>query len=110
MNSFMQWTLGICLNDAEISLSREFYLSSGRVMGLTNDLYSWNVEKSRSQGRHWNAVRVIMSQYTLKEVDALIYLKGLVVAHEQETRRLGAEALRKCESSPTMASYVNAMG
>ena len=110
MESFMQWTLGISLTPTEQETCHDFCLSAGRVMGLTNDLYSWNVERHDPADRQWNAVPVIRKQYGLSEEDAVVYLKGLIVQHEQRTRQLGAEATRKCEGSRKMAGYVDAMG
>ncbi|KAI1317874.1 terpenoid synthase [Xylariaceae sp. FL0255] len=109
MESFMKWNLGISLDESEKGLSRKYYLSSGRVMGLTNDLYSWTVEKTDARGRQWNAVRVIMSQHKLSEADALVFLRGLIMVHEQETLRLGAELLEESASSAKMIRYVSAM-
>ncbi|KAI1390398.1 terpenoid synthase [Hypoxylon trugodes] len=110
MESFMQWTLGISLNEAEIELSRDFYLSSGRVLGLTNDYFSWNVERKEPADRQWNAVPLIMKQYNLNEKDATVFLRGLVVYHEQQVRKLGVELLKRSKNSPKMVKYVNAMG
>ncbi|KAI8624045.1 terpenoid synthase [Xylariaceae sp. FL1651] len=116
MESFMQWTLGLHLNEAETDEAHKFYMSAGRVMGLTNDLYSWNVERtetvvdSDSEDRKWNAVPVIMQQYELSEEDATVFLRGLIVHHEQVTRQLGQEVLRRFAYSPTMTKYVEAVG
>ncbi|KAI0842735.1 terpenoid synthase [Hypoxylon sp. FL0890] len=110
MESFMQWTLDIHLDGTEVELSRDYYLSSGRVMGLTNDLYSWNVERTESADRQWNAVPIIMKQHNMTEGDATVFLRGLIVYHEQQTRRLGLELLKRTGDSPNMVKYVNAMG
>ncbi|KAI0104059.1 terpenoid synthase [Hypoxylon sp. NC0597] len=110
MESFMQWTLDIHLNETEVELSRDYYLSAGRVMGLTNDLYSWNVERTEPGDRQWNAVPIIMKQYKLSEEDATVFLRGLIVYHEQQTRKLALEVLKRTGDSPKMVKYVNAMG
>jgi hypothetical protein len=110
MEAFMQWTLGMCLTSEEQEICHEFCLSGGRAMGLTNDLYSWNVERNDPADRQWNAVPVIIKQYDLNEEDAVVYLKGLIVQHEQKTRELGVEVLRQCGGSNKMAKYVDAMG
>ena len=109
MEAFMQWTLGICLSTEEQDLCHDFCLSAGRAMGLTNDLYSWNVERNDPADRQWNAVPVIMKQYDLLEEDAIVYLKGMIVQHEQRTRQLGAELVARCGSTK-MARYVDATG
>ncbi|KAF2688339.1 terpenoid synthase [Lentithecium fluviatile CBS 122367] len=110
MESFMQWALDICLTPAEQEVCHKFCLSAGRAMGLTNDLYSWNVERNDPANRQWNAVPVIKKQYDLTEEDAVVYLKGLIVQHEQKTRQLGLEVRRQCAGSRKMAKYVDAMG
>ncbi|KAI0161417.1 terpenoid synthase [Xylariaceae sp. FL1272] len=113
MESFMQWSMGIHLNEAETDETMKFFMSAGRVMGLTNDLYSWNVERTESiesADRHWNAVPVIMKQYDLKEEDAIVFLRGLIGHHEQVTRQLGQEAMRRFGYSQTMTKYVEAVG
>ncbi|KAF1959362.1 terpenoid synthase, partial [Byssothecium circinans] len=110
MESFMQWTLYICLTPQEQDICHDFCLSAGRAMGLTNDLYSWNVERNGPADRQWNAVSVIKKQYDLTEEDAVVYLKGLIVQHEQKTRQLGAEVMKLCGGSRKMAKYVDAMG
>ncbi|KAI1179631.1 terpenoid synthase [Nemania sp. FL0916] len=112
MDSFMQWTMGLHLNEAETDEAHEFYMSAGRVMGLTNDLYSWNVERTEAvdaADRKWNAVPVIMQQYDLREEDASVFLRGLIVHHEQVTRKLGQTLLRRFDYSQTMTKYVESV-
>lgn len=113
MDSFMQWTMGLHLNEAETDEAHNFYMSAGRVMGLTNDLYSWNVERTEaieSADRKWNAVPVIMDQYELSEEDATVFLRGLIGHHEQMTRQLGQQLLKRFAYSDTMTKYVEAVG
>jgi hypothetical protein len=110
MESFMQWTLGMALTETEQQITHELCLSAGRAMGLTNDLYSWNVERNDPADRQWNAVPVIMKQYNLNEEMAVIFLKGMIVQHEQKTRELGLEVKKCCSGSKKMATYVDAMG
>ncbi|TGJ82847.1 hypothetical protein E0Z10_g5919 [Xylaria hypoxylon] len=112
MDSFMQWTMGLQLNEAETDEAHNFYMSAGRVMGLTNDLYSWNVERTEavdSEDRKWNAVPVIMQQYDLCEEDAAVFLRGLIVHHEQVTRELGQVLMRRFAYSQTMTRYVESV-
>ncbi|GAP91004.1 putative geranylgeranyl pyrophosphate synthase [Rosellinia necatrix] len=113
MDSFMQWTMGLHLNEAETDEAHNFQMSAGRVMGLTNDLYSWNVERTESvdaEDRKWNAVPVIMQQYELNEEDAIVFLQGLVVHHEKVTRELGQVLLRRFAYSSKMTKYVENVG
>lgn len=57
----MQWTLDIHLTPTEQDVCHEFGLSAGRMMALTNDLYSWDVERCDPAERQWNAVPAIRS-------------------------------------------------
>ncbi|KAI0398731.1 terpenoid synthase [Xylaria palmicola] len=109
MEVFMQWTNGICLDKTEIAMSRDFYLSAGRVMALTNDLYSWEVERKQSAGRSWNAVPILIEQHSMEEKDAVAILKGLIIYHEQQTRRLGLEMRGNYKWSRKISRYVEAI-
>ncbi|CAI6072571.1 unnamed protein product [Clonostachys chloroleuca] len=110
MESFMLWTMGITLDKAEQEMCHEFALSAGRAMGLTNDLYSWNVERHDRGERQWNAVPVIMESCRLCENDAIVFVKGLVIHHEQETRRLGLELQKRSGNSHKIQKYIKATG
>ncbi|KAJ3578462.1 hypothetical protein NPX13_g2103 [Xylaria arbuscula] len=109
METFMQWTMGIWLDETQATTSRDFYLSAGRVMALTNDLYSWQVERNEYADRSWNAVPIMMKQHKMEEDDAVAALKGLIVYHEQQTRRLGLEAWENSGRSHEMTKYIEAM-
>lgn len=105
MEFLMQWTVGRYLTSSERESCCEFSRTAGRTMALTNDLYSWNVEReaiARPNGatnRQWNAIPVIQQQFGLDEESATVYLKGLVVQYEQATKRLGASIKMQCTDS-----------
>ncbi|KAF9257742.1 terpenoid synthase [Marasmius fiardii PR-910] len=110
METFMQWNLDVYLSEEETKLTKDFYAASGRVMGLTNDYYSWEMEKRRSVNRSAgirNAIPVIMKQYSLSEKDAKIFLKGYIVEAEEVVWGLGLD-LKKA-GSDSMKKYVDAM-
>ncbi|KAF5022998.1 hypothetical protein F66182_4956 [Fusarium sp. NRRL 66182] len=109
MESYMLWTMGMQFSPSEIEMCHEFRLSAGRVMALTNDLYSWHVERQNTADPPWNVLPIIIHQCKLTERDAIIFTKGLIIQHEQETRRLGAEVLEYSDKSQKVRN-INGLG
>ncbi|KAF2747008.1 terpenoid synthase [Sporormia fimetaria CBS 119925] len=89
--SFLQWNLNIRLTPDETRLCSDFYAASATVMALTNDYFSWNMEKHEATDRVRNAVPIAMKQYNLSEKRAKAIVKGLAMDAENETRRLGLD-------------------
>ncbi|KAF5372501.1 hypothetical protein D9758_005235 [Tetrapyrgos nigripes] len=110
MSGFMQWTTDIYLNEEETQITKDFYMASGRVMALTNDYWSWEMEKRESIDRSAgirNAIPVLMKQFSLNEKDAKIFAKGLTVDAEEYMWKLGLDL--KKTGSETIKKYVDAM-
>ncbi|KAJ7758465.1 isoprenoid synthase domain-containing protein [Mycena maculata] len=98
MDACMRWSRGIVLTAEEQRTCIVFYASAARVMALTNDYFSWELEKRRPADRAYNAVNIVMKQHTaMSELDAKLFLKGVIVDAEQMTVRL-AETLKRSES------------
>ncbi|KAF7362940.1 Geranylgeranyl pyrophosphate synthase [Mycena venus] len=106
MVSFMQWTLNVYLTSDETELCSAFYTAAGRVMAITNDYFSWRMEKREATDRVRNAIPVVMKQYAMSESDATLFVKGVLVDAEQKTVRLG-KALKG--SSENIRRYVEGM-
>jgi hypothetical protein len=81
MEGSMQWCLDLHLSSGEKQLPAydEYYASSARIMALANDFFSWETEKNEPTDRPRNAVPIIMKQYSMAELDAKVFLKGMVV-------------------------------
>ncbi|PPR01430.1 hypothetical protein CVT24_001904 [Panaeolus cyanescens] len=110
MSSFMQWTLDIYLDEEETEITKEFYAASGRVMALTNDYWSWEMEKKESVDREAgirNAIPVVMKQFSLNEKAAKLFVKGLTVEAEENMWKLGL-ALKET-GSDKIKNYVDSM-
>ncbi|KAF9262057.1 terpenoid synthase [Marasmius fiardii PR-910] len=110
MVSFMQWTIDNYLNEEETKLTKDFYVASGRVMALTNDYWSWEMEKKKSLDRSAgirNVIPVVMKQFSLSEKDAKIIVKGYAVEAEEIMWKLGQEL--KNSGSQNIKNYVDAM-
>ncbi|KAI0191358.1 isoprenoid synthase domain-containing protein [Astrocystis sublimbata] len=78
----LNWIIGIYLNKTQAAISQDFYLSAGRVIALTNDLYSWAVKRKESLDR-------------MEENNAVAILKGLAWENSGRSR--------------TMTRYIEAM-
>ncbi|KAJ7112765.1 isoprenoid synthase domain-containing protein [Mycena crocata] len=99
LDAFVQWTLDIYLTTKETEVSGAFYVSAGRTLGLTNDYFSWNMEKRSPTNRTYNTVPVVMKHYgMMSEKDALIFVKGLAVDAEETTMKL-AKPLKEFSSN-----------
>lgn len=98
----------IQFDDAENETAKDYYDAAARVMALTNDYFSWDVEKANSESLYRNAIPVVMKQLSLTEKDAKLYVKGMIVDAEQACRGAGVD-LRKAHDSENIKSYVKAM-
>ncbi|KAF3912494.1 hypothetical protein ABW20_dc0106188 [Dactylellina cionopaga] len=107
MDALTRWCLLIELNETETQATKNFHDNAAQVMGISNDFYSWGMEKKDTRGRQWNAIPVIMHQFGLNEDHAKIHLKGLLVDLEQTNLRLGLE-LKKYKSK-ALDRYVDAV-
>uniref|UniRef100_A0A0W0FSY1 Terpenoid synthase n=1 Tax=Moniliophthora roreri TaxID=221103 RepID=A0A0W0FSY1_MONRR len=105
MSSFMQWCLSIYLSDGETELCKDFYAVSSRVMALTNDYWSWDMEKKEATDRVRNVIPVVMKQYSMSEKDARTFVKGMIIDVEQTTWKLGLDL--KKGGSETIKRYVD---
>ncbi|THC89994.1 hypothetical protein EYZ11_010553 [Aspergillus tanneri] len=107
---FIRWGMGMILSDAEYESIQEFDFSMGVILGLTNDYFSWDVEKDQETDRVRNAVRVLMKEHGISETVAKILLKGIIVDEEEKACRLKHQALSSLRSpSPTLLQYIAAI-
>ncbi|KAK1215035.1 hypothetical protein PQX77_022385 [Marasmius sp. AFHP31] len=105
---WVQWTLDIYLNDEETQITKDFDAACARVMALTNDYWSWEMEKKEVVDRFagiCNAIPVVMKQHSLSEKDAKIHVKGLTVQAEEAVWKIGLEL--KEIGTDTIKNYVD---
>ena len=107
MEAFLQWNMNIHLTPDETELCKDLYAASATVMALTNDYFSWDMEKRESTDRVRNAVPIAVKQYGLNETGAKAIVKGLAIDAETETWRLGTDL--KKSGSEKIVRYVEAM-
>ncbi|KNG81121.1 hypothetical protein ANOM_011429 [Aspergillus nomiae NRRL 13137] len=107
---FIRWGMGLVLTDAEYELVRDFDFSMGVILGLTNDYYSWNVEKNQKTDRVRNAVKVLMNEYNVSDAVAKPLLRGLIVDEEEKACRLKQKLLKTPDTlSPALLQYIEAI-
>lgn len=105
MSSYLiRWGMDLTLSDEEIELIKDFDFSMGAVMGLTNDYFSWNVEKDRETDRLRNAVRVLMTEYQVPDRVAKAQLKEIILDEEEKACRAKHKVLESYDSPPPKIS------
>ncbi|GAB1213239.1 hypothetical protein ATERTT37_002388 [Aspergillus terreus] len=105
MSSYLiRWGMDLTLSDEEIELIKDFDFSMGAVMGLTNDYFSWNVEKDRETDRVRNAVRVLMTEYQIPDRVAKAQLKEIILDEEEKACRAKHKVLESYDSPPPKIS------
>lgn len=102
--------MDLTLSDEEYELIRDFDFSMGAILGLTNDYFSWNVEKSQETDRMRNAVPVLMAEYRILETVAKPLLKGIIVDEEEKACKLKQKVLQSYDSLPPgILQYIEAI-
>ncbi|KAF9025034.1 isoprenoid synthase domain-containing protein, partial [Rhodocollybia butyracea] len=72
-------------------LARKYEHVIGIIVSLTNNYFSWQMEREQSTDRIRNAVPVLMKEYKLPDEQARTLLKGIIVNEEEKVRRLNVE-------------------
>ncbi|KAJ7231670.1 isoprenoid synthase domain-containing protein [Mycena rebaudengoi] len=103
LDALVQWTLGIQLIPDERESCSAFYDSAARVVGLTNDYFSYHKEQRAPDNRGCSTVPIVKKQYSMSDRDALLFVKGLAVDAEETVVKL-AGPLK--ESSPNVKKYI----
>ena len=76
------------LTQEDYNSVREFDLTMGKILGLTNDYFSWNVEQHQPTDRIRNAVRVLMKEYGIDSSAAQSMLLGIIGQEESKAAKL----------------------
>lgn len=80
--------MGIHLTDEESKVVEEFVRAVVAVTSLSNDYFSWKMERLQTTDRVRNAVPILMRQYSLQEKEAKSLLRGMVIDEEERMKRL----------------------
>ncbi|CCD51765.1 BcSTC6, similar to sesquiterpene cyclase [Botrytis cinerea T4] len=92
---FIRWGMGITLSQDDHESIRQYDFTMGNILGLTNDYFSWNVEKNQTTDRIRNAVRVLIKQHDISPDAAKSLLLGLIVEEESKSAELKKERLKR---------------
>ncbi|TGO39560.1 hypothetical protein BHYA_0051g00010 [Botrytis hyacinthi] len=74
---------------------QQYDFTMGNILGLTNDYFSWNIEKNQTTDRIRNGVRVLIRQHNISPDAAKLMLLGLIVEEETKAARLKQERLER---------------
>ncbi|KAG9252302.1 isoprenoid synthase domain-containing protein [Emericellopsis atlantica] len=108
MSSFlMRWGMGFDLSE-EYAQVKEYDMAIASAAGLTNDYFSWNVEKNQPTDRVRNGVDVLRRELKLSDSAAMTMLAGVIVDEERRAVKL-KQALFKQEPSERVLQYCTAI-
>ena len=95
-----------------MALSAEDYASivqydfvMGNVLGLTNDYFSWHVEKDQDTDRMRNGVMILMKEHNTSVEAAKMMLLGIIVGQEGKAARLKEERLKQPVSNEILQYF-----
>ena len=104
----IRWGMGLALGAEDLEKIRDFDYSMGVILGLTNDYFSWAIEKDQKTDRVRNAVRVLMKQHGLSEQPAQSLLRGIIIDEEERACHLKCQVLASSPSN-NIAEYIKAI-
>ena len=87
--------MGITLSEDDYEYIRQYDTAMGNVLGLTNDYFSWNVEKDQPTDRIRNGVRVLMREHGITAEIAKTLLLGVIIEEESKAAKLKEQRLKK---------------
>lgn len=87
--------MGITMSEEDYKSIEQFDIAMGNILGLTNDYFSWHVEKNQVTDRVRNGVYVLMKEHGLKDDVAKPLLLGVIVEEETKAARLKEQRLKK---------------
>lgn len=92
---FIRWGMGMAMSDEDYATIEQYDIAMGNVLGLTNDYFSWNVEKDQPTDRIRNGVRVLMREHNVTAEMAKTLLLGVIVEEERRAAKLKEERLKQ---------------
>lgn len=96
---FIRWGMDMTLSEEDYASIEQFDIAMGNVLGLTNDYFSWNIEKDQETDRMRNGVVVLMKEHHTTADAAKMMLLGIIVEQESLAAKLKEERLKKPAST-----------
>ncbi|RAL03065.1 terpene synthase family protein [Aspergillus ibericus CBS 121593] len=105
---FIRWGMNMDLSDSDYASIEQYDIAMGNVLGLTNDYFSWHIEKDQETDRMRNAVMVLMKEHRVTAEAAKMMLLGIIVDEESRAAKLKEERL-KSPTSQDILQYFEAI-
>ncbi|KAJ5833987.1 Terpenoid synthase [Penicillium robsamsonii] len=102
---FVRWGMGMSLSEEDYASVQQFDIAMGNVLGLTNDYFSWNMERDQQADRMRNGVAVLMKEHHTTAEAAKVMLLGIIVEQESLAAKLKEERLRTPASKEIMQYF-----
>ncbi|CDM38337.1 Terpenoid synthase [Penicillium roqueforti FM164] len=102
---FIRWGMDMTLSEEDYASIEQFDIAMGNVLGLTNDYFSWNIEKDQETDRVRNGVVVLMKEYHTTADAAKMILLGVIVEQESLAAKLKEERLKKPASKEILQYF-----
>lgn len=102
--------MGLALTDEDYTSIRDYDYAMGNVIGLTNDYFSWKVEKMQPTDRVRNGVKVVKKENGVTEEIARKLLLAHIIEEEGRAVRLRQTRLEQPEpASEALLRYIEAL-
>ena len=107
----LRWAMKIPLHmgPEEEKLARKYEHIIGVIVGLTNDFFSWEMERSETSDRVRNAVPVLMVEHSVHEDQAKLMLKKIILNEESRASELRRKIESAAGSSEQLKRWISAM-
>lgn len=102
---FIRWGMDMTLSEEDYASIEQFDIAMGNVLGLTNDYFSWNIEKDQETDRMRNGVVVLMKEHQTTADAAKMMLLGIIVEQESLAAKLKEERLKKPASTEILQYF-----
>ena len=83
--------------------------SIGVIAGLTNDYFSWEMERNQPTDRLRNAVAVLIKEHSIPESEAKVMLKDYIMKEEKKALELMHESESNKEDFEQVTRYLTAL-
>ncbi|KAE9405435.1 terpenoid synthase [Gymnopus androsaceus JB14] len=107
----LRWAMKIPmrLSPEEELLVRKYEHSIGVIVGLTNDYFSWEMERIQATDRLRNAVAVLIKEHSIPESQAKVMLKDYIMMEEKKVLELMHEFESNKEDFEQTTRYLSAL-
>ncbi|KAJ4474921.1 isoprenoid synthase domain-containing protein [Lentinula aciculospora] len=103
------WAMDIPPAVQENPLAKSYEHCIGVIVGLTNDYFSWEMERQQPTDRIRNAVPVLMKEHSISEAQAKSVLKEVIINEEKKARELKTKIMSRPEEYEQLTRYVTGM-